>query len=92
MSEVVRLVTNTEPPCAIDDEVIEQLESLLAKAKAGEFNGIAFVTITSPELGAYIGCGTGWAGQGVHQGVHTVLGGVDVLHQRLLREKIVWPS
>jgi hypothetical protein len=90
MSDVVRLVTSTEPPCAVDAEVVAKLEELLAAAKAGEFNGLAYTTITSPHVGAYIGCGSGWAGAGVLANAHIALGAVSVLHQRMLRELIAW--
>lgn len=89
-SPVLTLITPTTPPAAVDPETIRFLENLLASAKAGEINGVAVVTITSPHVGAYIGCGTCWAGDAVRQSVHTMLGGVDVLKQRMLNELFSW--
>lgn len=88
--KIIRLQPTTTPPTPVDEEVVALLESLLDGARTGRFNGIAVVTIESPALGAYTGVGTAYAGIGVKGGVHTALGGVDVLHERLLRSGIDW--
>jgi hypothetical protein len=88
MTDAVRLRTATTPPMPVDNEVVAQLEQLLVRAKAGEFNGLCVVTVTSPGVGAYTACGTGWWGEAVAGGVHIALGGIAVLQERLLRDLI----
>jgi len=87
VSEPIKLVTPTEPIRAADPATIAYIEQLLDRAKGGQFNGIAIVTITSPHPGAYDLCGTGYAGAGLVANVHTVLGGISVLHARLMADK-----
>lgn len=87
MSEPIKLVTPTEPMRAADPATIAYIEEMLDRAKDGQFNGIAVVTITSPRSGSYDLCGTGFAGAGLEANVHTVLGGIDVLHARLMAAK-----
>lgn len=89
--QLLKLVTSTTPPSPVDDDVVALLRKLLRQAEAGEFNGLAVVTITSPQLGAYTGAGTAYAGSGVTEGVHTALGTVCVLQRRLERELLVFP-
>lgn len=89
MAEPIRLITSTEPPAPVSEEVVEHLETLLEKAKAGEFNSIMTATLTSHALGHYTAAGTGWAGH-VRENVHIALGALDVLKQRMLNELLEW--
>ena len=91
-ADVVKLSAVSSPPLPADADLVARLEELLELAKAGEFNGIAYVTVTSPAAGAYIACGTGWSGAAVETGVHIALGGLAVLERRLVDAKISFPG
>lgn len=87
---ILKLVTNTVPPSPVDDRVISLLERLLEDAKAGQFNGIACVTVTSHAAGAYSALGTSWDGAGIEQNAHTAVGGLEVLKRRMLDKLFDW--
>jgi hypothetical protein len=70
--------------------VVAKLEQLLEEAKAGQFNGLAFATVTSPHTGSYTEVGTGWEGAGVLQNSHTAVGAVSGLHYRMMRDLLSW--
>jgi hypothetical protein len=79
---VRHLTTATKPTLPVDDDLIVGIEALLALARKGDIQGIAYVTIRTNGAGHYETVGTGWRG---HQGgAHIVLGGLQVLNQRLL--------
>lgn len=84
---VVPLVTLTRPATPVDEDLIEGLEALLALAREGDIQGIAYVTIASHGIGQYEKMGTGWRGLGVDNNCHIMLGGVAVLQARLIAEK-----
>lgn len=85
MNTPVKLETATVPPLPVDPEVVAFCEKLVERAKAGEFNGIAIVTMTCPNVGHYIACGTAWAGE-IGSSAHTAVGGVEVLKHRMLSD------
>lgn len=89
MTEAIKLVTNTSAPMPVDDEVVEHLEALLTRAKAGDFNGLMVATLSFTDPGHYVGAGTSFVGC-VRQHVHTALGTVDVLKQRMMNELMEW--
>lgn len=89
MSNVIKLV-EAGPPSPVDERVIALLERLLADAKAGAFNGIACITVTSDHAGSYSALGTSWDGAGIDQNAHTALGGCEVLKKRMLDKLFVW--
>lgn len=86
--QIVRLVPK-EPPSLVNGEVIEHLEMLLERAKAGQINGVMTATVLLDSRGLCIETATGWAGS-VRDAVNTAIGTVDVLHERMLRELIEW--
>lgn len=88
MSEkVVRLAG--PPPSLVNDEVIQHLEMLLERAKAGKMNGVMTAAILIDTNGRFIESATGWVGT-VRDAVHSSLGTVDVLRERMLRELVEW--
>ena len=87
--KVIQLVPETAPS-PVSEECVKMLEQLLEKAKAGEFNGFACITVTADNCGHYTALGTMWAGNGVTQNSHTAVGGVEVLKKRMLDELFVW--
>lgn len=87
--EVVKLVVNG-PPSPVDDRVIALLERLLADARAGQFNGVACITITSDNAGHYSALGTSWDGAGIEMNAHTAVGGCEVLKRRMLDKLFCW--
>ena len=60
-----------------DVDVIEFIEKLLARAKAGELLGIACVTVTTERC-----TGAGWCNIG--DNVMQVLGSIDVMHRDIM--------
>lgn len=86
---VIKLVA-PRPPSPVDPHVISELENLLERAKAGRFNGIAYVTVTSDAAGNYSALGTAWAGAGIEMNAHTAVGGIEVLKHRALMELFEW--
>jgi hypothetical protein len=88
-SNILKLVT-PGPPAPVDENCVALLERLLADAKAGEFNGIACITITSDNAGAYSALGTSFDGAGIHQNAHTAVGGCEVLKRRMLDKLFCW--
>lgn len=91
MSEkVVRLIElAASPPSLVNDEVIQHLEMLVERAKAGRINGIVTAAILIDTNGRFIESATGWVGT-VRDAVHSSLGTVDVLRERMLRELVEW--
>lgn len=88
--QVLKLVTGTVAPSPVDADCVALLEKLLADAKAGEFNGIACMTITSDHCGAYTALGTSFDGAGIIQNAHTAVGGCEVLKKRMLDRLFNW--
>ncbi len=88
-ADVIQLVA-PQPPSPVDERCIALLENLLTAAKAGQFNGIAAITITSDHAGSYSGLATVFEGEGIEQNVHTALGGCDVLKKRMLDKLFRW--
>lgn len=86
---VIQLVV-PRPPAPVDEQCIALLERLLADAKAGQFNGIACITITSDHAGSYSALGTSFDGAGIEQNAHTAVGGCEVLKRRLLDKLFNW--
>lgn len=86
MSNVVKLETENPTPVPVCPEVIERLEELLERARAGQINGIVFATIHSPGPGQYLSCGSGWAGDAMRANVHTTAGAIQALALRWNRE------
>lgn len=87
--KIVHLVPSS-PPSAVDGAVVGLLERMLADARAGHFNGVAIITITSDQSGAYSALGTAFEGAGVHQNAHTAVGGCEVLKRRMLEALFEW--
>lgn len=88
--KVVRLIgLAASPPSLVNDEVIQHLEMLLDRAKAGRINGIMTAAILLDTNCRFIEAATGWTGT-VRDAVHSSLGTVDVLRERMLRELIEW--
>lgn len=87
--EVIKLVA-PRPPSPVDDRCIALLERLLADARAGEFNGIACITVTSDRAGSYTALGTSFDGSGIEQNAHTAIGGCEVLKKRMLDKLFEW--
>jgi hypothetical protein len=85
---VVKLTTVGNPVSAIDAGTIEIAEELLDMARRGEIQGLAFVTIKTVGAGTVDSVGSGWAGNGVDQNVHAVLGGLVGLQARFIKSKI----
>lgn len=75
MAEIRTLETR---PMAVQKDVIELAEDLLARAKAGEIVELA-ATMVLPD-GAV---GTAWAGGGDY---HRMLGGIETLRFRMMME------
>lgn len=90
MADVVPLKTVTAPIQPVDEQVVKMAEELLERAKSGEIQGIAYATVSAEASGALICCGSAYGGQGLHQNVHAILGGVDVLKERLMRNLVQW--
>ena len=90
MTGPIRLVTAVElAPMKVDPDVVAQLEALLERAKAGDFNGLMVATLSFTDPGHYVGAGTLFAGC-IRQHVHTALGTVDVLKHRMMTELLEW--
>lgn len=87
--KILKLV-GVGPPSPVDADVIEALEELLAKAKAGHFNGIAVATVTSEGTGKYSTTASLWAGDGIVNNAQTALGAVEVLKARMLQKLFEW--
>jgi hypothetical protein len=85
MVDVRTLRTVMTPVSPVDEAVIAALEDLLAMAKRGEVQGIAYATINSDGLGAVLSTGTGYKGEGILQNAHAAIGVVEVLKGRLLQ-------
>lgn len=92
MADIVALQTATKPIQPVDQSVIDMLSTLLKRAEEGEIQGLAFVTVSAEASGALACCGSGYAGQALHQNVHASLGAVDVLHERMLRSLVQWEA
>jgi hypothetical protein len=88
-ADVIQLVA-PQPPSPVDERCIALLEKLLADARAGEFNGIACITVTSDHAGSYTALGTSFDGAGIEQNAHTALGGCEVLKKRMLDKLFRW--
>lgn len=84
---VVRLETSTRPTLPIDVDLIADLELLLEKAKQGEIQGYAFITIKSSGAGNYIDITNGFCGAAINNNVHTAIGALAILQARLISEK-----
>lgn len=80
---VRRLETATKPTRPVDEDLIEGLEALLALARNGDIQGIAYISVRTRGAGQYETVGTGWRGH--LGGAHIMLGGLQVLNQRLLQ-------
>jgi len=87
-ADVVTLRTVDKPATAVDDAVVEKLTEFLGRAKNGEFNGVALLTVEADGAGSVVSVGTTWAGQGVEQNVHAVIGGIEVLKERWMRDRV----
>jgi len=81
---VVRLGLAQTPVAPIDAKTVAYLEDMLARAKSGEIQGVALVTIESNGAGSVLSVGTGWEGEGFFQNVHAAVGGAAFLQKRLL--------
>jgi hypothetical protein len=82
VDNVRRLSVATKPTLPVDDDLIAGLEALLSLARKGDIQGIAYITVRTNGAGHYETVGTGWRG---HQGgSHIILGGLQVLNQRIL--------
>jgi hypothetical protein len=88
-AEVVQLVA-PQPPSPVDERCVGLLENLLVAARAGQFNGIAVITITSDRSGAYSALSTMFEGDGLEQNAHTAVGGCEVLKRRMLDKLFEW--
>jgi hypothetical protein len=86
MSNLIPIDCGYVPPGRQED-VVTLLREMLAKAEAGEFNGICLLTISAREGGGYDAIGEAWAGS-VTTNVHAVLGGLRVLEARFIREEV----
>lgn len=87
--EIIQLVA-PQPPSPVDEQCVALLERLLMDARAGEFNGIACITVTSDRAGAYSALGTMFDGEGIRQNAHTAIGGCEVLKKRMLDKLFEW--
>lgn len=81
---VVPLTTATKPVLAVDEAVIAALEDLMERAKAGEIQGVAYVTVQSDGMGALLSTGTGYKGEGIAQNVHATIGIIEALKGRMI--------
>lgn len=85
MSEnIVKLAVAQTPVAPIDEATVKYIEDMLDRARQGEIQGVAMVTIESTGAGTVLSCGTGWAGEGMKQNVHAAIGAASHLHARLL--------
>lgn len=82
MTNVRKLETVTKPTLPVEADLIEGLEALLKLARDGDIQGIAYATVRTNGAGHYETVGTGWRGH--LGGGHVVLGGLQMLNQRLL--------
>lgn len=83
MSEVVRVVVVND--CAQPDtDVIEKLEELLRRARAGEINGLALVGIRAVGFGHYKPPMQWWGGAGVRNASLATIGTIDLLRDDLI--------
>jgi pyruvoyl-dependent arginine decarboxylase (PvlArgDC) len=74
-------INGVAPPVAlVDDEVVEKLEELLVKAKAGQLIGMVYGMV-SPQASV----GTGWVGNARS---HDMLAAASMLFHRLAREAV----
>lgn len=85
MAEVTHLTPTSAPILAVDDEVISDLKMLLAKAEAGEIQGLAYVAIKSTGTGTVVTTMSGYGGQGLRQNVFLAIGKVEHLKMRLFQ-------
>ncbi len=84
MSDNVRHLTPaTKPTLPVDQDLISGLETLLDWARKGDIQGIAYITVRTNGSGHYETVGTGWRGH--LGGAHIMMGGLQVLNQRLLK-------
>lgn len=78
MSSKVVSLTGAIPACGQpDDEVVEKLRGLLAKAESGGISGIAFAMVISGE-----NLVADWAGNADQ---HRMMAGVSLLQYRLIK-------
>lgn len=82
---IITLTPVTQPIQPVDDEVVSDLRMLLAKAEAGEIQGLAFITIRSTGTGTVISTGSGYAGEGLRQNPFVAIGKAEHLKMRLLQ-------
>lgn len=81
---IVKLEVAQRPVVPVDQATVEYLEIMLERARQGEIQGVAMVTVESTGAGTLLSCGTGWAGEGLAQNVHAAIGAASHLHARLL--------
>jgi len=86
MAELIPIDCGYVPPGRQED-VVTLLREMLAKAEAGEINGLCLLTIASRDGGGYDAIGEAWAGS-VRTNVHAVLGGLRVLEARFIRDEV----
>lgn len=85
MTDNIRhLSAATKPTLPVDEDLIQGLQALLDEARKGNVQGIAYITVRTNGVGHYETVGTGWRGH--LGGAHIMLGGLQVLNQRLLAE------
>jgi hypothetical protein len=83
-AEVIPISALTKPTMPVCEDLVSGLEALLALAKDGSIQGIAYTTVQTPGAGTYTLCGTGWRGH--LGGVHIALGGLALLQSRLIAQ------
>ena len=83
MSNVIALTGETVPG-APNDDIIQELEALLRRAKSGELIGLAYCTIGAQTKG------TGWSGNaGTRESIGTA---IMMLHHRYAADMLGWNS
>lgn len=83
-----KLETVQKPVLSVDEALINCLEILLAKAKEGEIQGIAYCTVKSNGAGSIICTGFGYNGAGVCDNVQVTLGAIEILRHKFLTNEI----
>jgi len=61
MNKIIALDTGYVPP-GPNQECIDLLKQMLERAEKGEINGVAIVTISARDAGAYDYIGSAWKG------------------------------
>jgi len=87
---VVLFTPDTKVLKPIDEAAISLLRNVLERAERGEVQGVCIATIESDGAGSVVSVGTAYAGEGVYQNVHAVLGGIEALKVRFARERLEW--